>query len=125
MADFVQTMKDWRRMCKHYSDESMKDGQHSCAAMCPLGHNNACGMIEDALDSDIEVTEKEIAKWAAEHPEPVYPTWSEWLYEQGVLGDKYVCSIPELIASNVATGKVDDPIPVDIAQRLGLQPKEG
>ena len=45
MGDFVQMMKNWRRMCKHYSDESMKNGQLSCADMCPLGTNTACGVI--------------------------------------------------------------------------------
>lgn len=130
--DFVQTMKDWRRMCKHYSDESMKDGQHSCVDMCPLGHNTACGMIEDALDSDIEVMAKEVAKWAADHPEPVYPTWEEWLQSVGVMessegllrrikGQLYIDGIP---AHAVPTAKVLQPIDADIAQKLGLQPKE-
>jgi Fe-S-cluster-containing dehydrogenase component len=111
MAEFVQTMKDWRRMCKHYTDESMKDGLHSCVDMCPLGNNTACGMIEDARDSDIEVMAKEVAKWAAEHPEPVYPTWGEWLQR--------------LYDNTNYAGIFITPIPADIAEKLGLQPKEG
>ena len=112
MADFVQTMKDWRRMCKHYSDERIKDGQHSCVDMCPLGHNTACGMIEDALDRDIEVMAKEVAKWAAAHPEPVYSTWGQ--YFRRYYGLEY-CKGHEMLLENS---------PADLAEKLGLKPKK-
>ena len=69
MSDFVQVMKDWRRMCKFYSDKSMKDGLHSCIDMCRMGHNTACGMIDEATDRDFEDAAEAIAQWAAEHPE--------------------------------------------------------
>lgn len=101
--DFVQVMKDWRRMCKHYSHESMKNGQLSCVDMCPLGTNTACGMIEDALDSDIEDMAKEVAKWAAEHPEPVYPTWWSWLINEGVIekGSTYTGAFDQLKTKSI------------------------
>ena len=124
MAEFKEVCKQWRRMCdeiQHCSAENIE----CCALKCVLGNNPVCGELTDATDKDLENAETVIMKWAKENPEPVYPTWSEWLYEQGVLGDKYVCSVPELIASNVATDNADDPIPADIAQKLGLQPKEG
>lgn len=108
-SSFVQVMKDWRRMCKHYSDESMKYGQ-ACADMCPLGPNTACGDIGMATDMDIEVMAKEVSKWAAEHPEPVYPTWGEYLHT---------------LHNEPSSRELSRPIPADIAQRLGLQPKEG
>ena len=117
MADFVQTMKDWRRMCKHYSDESMKDGQHSCADMCPLGHNTACCMIDDALDSDIEDMANAIAQWVEEHPEPVYPTWGEYL--------KKVISHPSGGTTlSFALYAMQQPVRADIAEKLGVEPKE-
>lgn len=117
MSDFIQTMKDWRRMCKHYSDESMKNGQPSCEDMCPLGHNTACGIIEDALNSDIEVAAKEVAKWVAEHPESEYPTWYEWLSTTPFI---------EKVRCGSGTYKVYNwkkPIPADIAEKLGIEPK--
>ena len=120
MSDFVQMMKDWRRMCKHYSDESMKDGSHSCVDMCPLGHNTACGIIEDALDSDIEVMAKEVAKWAAEHP-VVYPTWGEWLSEQAVV----IKTIDNGALIYEPDAKMRQHIPDDMAEKLGIEPKEG
>lgn len=121
MSDFVQTMKDWRRMCKHYSDESMKAGQPSCVDICPLGHNTACGIIEDALDSDIEVMAKEVAKWVAEHPEPVYPTWWKYMCMIGVipndLGDKTLGEVTIERLMHIT-------VPADIAAKLGIDPKE-
>lgn len=113
MSDFVQTMKDWRRMCKHYSDESVKNGQSSCVDMCPLGHNTACGIMEDALDSDIEVAAKEVAKWVAEHPEPVYPTWVQWFRQMEIAPLEQKCFHSWLL----------EPIPADIAEKLGIEPK--
>ena len=71
MTDFVQTMKDWRRMCRYYSDEIVKNVQLSCIDICPLGHNITCDAIEDALDSDIEDAARAIAQWAEKHPEPI------------------------------------------------------
>lgn len=124
MADFVQTMKEWRRMCKFYADKSTKD-EHSCMDMCPLGHNTACGMIEDALDSDIETMAEEIAKWAAEHPEPVYPTWKEWLEEQRVVVHFDSVSEKGTKVKWELTNKSNCHIPADIAEKLGLQSKEG
>lgn len=118
MTNFLQTMKDWRRMCKYYSDESMKDRQHSCVDMCPLGHNTACGVIEDALDSDIEVMAKEIAKWAAEHPEPMYPTWWNYMRMIGVipdeLGDK---TLGEVTVYSLMNTRIQS----DIAEKLGIE----
>ena len=125
MADFVQTMKDWRRMCKHYSDESMKDGRHACVDMCPLGHNTACGDIETATDRDIEDMAKEVAKWAAEHPEPKYPTWKEWLEEQRVVVHFDSVSEKGTKVKWELTNKSNCHIPADIAQKLGIEPKEG
>lgn len=125
MADFVQTMKDWRRMCKHYSDESMKYGQ-ACADMCPLGPNTACGDIGMATDMDIEVMAKEVSKWAAEHPEPVYPTWAEWLNNIGVIiSDRPFPALNIPVCVYQAGTKMVKPIPADLAEKLGLQPKEG
>lgn len=57
--------------------------------------------------------------WAEEHPEPVYPTWWEYLTRIHVIfpamGDFQKC------VDDLAT----TPIRSDIAQKLGLQPKEG
>ena len=115
MADFVQTMKDWRRMCQHMD----KEYGNSCCDNCPLGGCSA--VYEDDVNTDYAEIEEKVAAWAAEHPEPVYPTWVEYLVGIGV--------IPHEIRLETADALMDThllkPIPADIAQKLGLQPKEG
>ena len=62
--------------------------------------------------------------WAAEHPEPVYPTWGDWLAEQGVL----VCDVSypnKRYWYAINKQKIEQPIPTDIAEKLGIEPKEG
>lgn len=56
--------------------------------------------------------------WAAEHPEPVYPTWYEWLKDNGL-------TFHDAESSWIGfTERIHHPIPADIAQKLGLEQKE-
>jgi hypothetical protein len=66
--------------------------------------------MSDVPYSDMELR---IMAWAAEHPEPVYPTWGEWLNTYGVVSDNFF-----------SNAKMLDPIPADIAEKLGVKPKE-
>jgi hypothetical protein len=129
-------MKEWRRMCAVYSTDD-----DDCCKGCPMldldFDEHGCDAIfsDWSKAADWKKVEDTINEWAAEHPEPVYPTWSEWLYSVGVFEDKPIpmpmlssngdtedCNI---VCHNIATSKADEPIPSDIAQKLGLQPKEG
>lgn len=107
MADFAQTMKDWHRMCKAMTD---KDSHDACSG-CPL-EVYGCSPIYEGLDTykdvDFEVVGERIAEWAQKNPEPVYPTWYEYLTDlyDSAWGDIY-----------------DKCIPADIAEKLGLKPK--
>ena len=112
--DFVQTMKDWRRMCRYMDKEY---GNSSCEK-CPLGGCNA--IYEMCGKENFTDMEHDISTWAAEHPEPVYPSWVEWLYEQGLMTD-----VIDGKGGNFLYNLASKPIPADIAQKLGLQPKEG
>lgn len=119
MADFVQTMNDWRRMCKYYDE---KTGNNSCD-FCPL---NGCNAIyEDDGNTDYSDIEEKVAAWAAEHPEPVYPTWKEWLEEQRVVVHFDSVNEKGKKVKWELTNKSNCPIPADIAQKLGIEPKEG
>ena len=116
MAEFVQTMKDWRRMCKAYTTDD-----ESCCDGCPLRYieEHGCGAIfeDDFADVvDWHELERRVVSWAAEHPEPVYPTWREYLMD---------LILPNSHSGNFATFLLEQYIPADIAQKLGLQPKEG
>jgi hypothetical protein len=58
-----------------------------------------------------------IMVWAAEHPEPVYPIWAEWLKKHGIIGIDN--------GRPYVSQRAYDNIPTDIAQKLGIEPKEG
>jgi hypothetical protein len=111
MSDFVQTMKDWRRMCKAFTTDD-----DSCCCGCPVVdlHEHGCGAIFEMEDgTDWERYEGQIREWAAEHPEPMYETWGQ--YFRRYYGLEY-CKGHEILLEN---------IPADIAQKLGIEPKEG
>lgn len=107
MADFVQMMKDWRRMCEHYN---------RCVD-CPMSEKQKCiSPYHNEWKMDFSIAEAMIKEWAAEHPEPVYETWLEFIkrYETGKPK-----SDDDFIYWMAIT-----PIPAEIAQKLGIQPKE-
>ena len=110
MAEFQEVMKQWRRFCK----------SHSNCGECEFDGKDICGQthLSDVPYSDMELR---IMSWAAEHPEPVYPTWSDY--------------ISKLVIHDICVGKIsgpetvliyamNTPIPADIAQKLGIEPKE-
>ena len=66
--------------------------------------------------------ENVVTKWAKDHPEPMYPTWAEWLTEQGVL------TSPIPVANMTAVAYFgglhsQDPIPEEMAKKLDIKPK--
>lgn len=71
MAQFSEVMRQARRMCKAFSDVHCSE--------CPIGDVNVleCG-ITVTSEMDCKEVEHRVRQWAAEHPEPVYPTWGEW-----------------------------------------------
>lgn len=114
--EFQEVMRQWQRMCK-----SMQEKNMTCKEDCLLGHNPTCGELEYASLEEINNAETVIMRWAAEHPEPVYPSWGEWLEKQGV-----VKLVQEDGASYYALlCEIEDPIPPGTAQKLGIEPKEG
>lgn len=123
MADFVQTMNDWRRMCQHMEKIG---GDRSCD-ICPLDGCNA--IYEDDGNTDYADIEEKVAAWAAEHPEPVYPSWIDWLMSEGVIPTNYMAanSTDSGVRAGTfyVTSKAFEHIPADIAQKRGIEPKEG
>lgn len=126
MVNFAQTMHDWQRMCKYY-DEHYNE---NCCEECPL---EGCGAIwEMDYIKDWEDFAAKIENWAKKHPEPVYPTWREYLKKMGLIKERnceYYERCPDGI--NVKTEKnaailnekADKPISAEIATALGLEPK--
>ena len=110
MAEFQEIAKHWKRMCKKYWSSTTCHG-------CPIAENEKAYEACASIDLDIQKMEECVMAWVAEYPEPVYPTWVEWLESQHILDDYH---------SNVACLNISalHPIPADIAQKLGLKPKE-
>ena len=106
MADFVQTMKDWRRMCKAQDDTTCV----ACSS-CPMGDDgkSCMAVYEDEFETvDFAHIEQTVTEWAAEHP-VVYPTWGEYLHT---------------LHNEPSSCELNKPIPADIAEKLGIEPKE-
>ena len=116
MAEFGEAMRQLRRRCNAFHSECKVCGMGD---FCP---NEVC--VDMLTDSDIDRLEKSVMEWAKEFPEPVYPTWKEWLEEQCVVVhfdsvDKHGIKVKWEL-----TNKSNCHIPADIAQKLGIGPKE-
>lgn len=104
MAEFQEVMRQWVRARK--ATASNLDG--NVLSVYPLED------YDDRLIADIE---KNVMAWAAEHPEPVYETWLEFIKRFETGGRK---SDDDFIYWMAITS-----IPADIAQKLGIEPKAG
>lgn len=124
---FQEVMRQWGRYCKGYTDNHADD-----CSECPFEINGSCNSYAKDNAQYAEQIEKHIMAWAAEHPEPQYPTWTEWLQKQGFVELKngqfvkqteneygYVCKTVAVL-----TEKAEVPIPADLAQKLGIEPKK-
>lgn len=114
MAEFVQTMKDWHRMCES-CDRNEKIG-------CVVNGSVCAGFRKMINEIDLEVVEAKVTAWATEHPEPVYPTWGDYITGL-VIQD--ICDGKTSGPETVLIYAMNTPIPADIAEKLGLKPKEG
>lgn len=115
MADFVQTMKDWRRLCETIQSQNQEKQQSGWCKGCPL--QGTCIIDTDIKDCTVNVFTiigKRIETWVEENPESVYPTWWEYLRAYGVTG----ANIPD---SAVIYKLKNWKIPADIAEKLGLE----
>lgn len=125
MSDFVQVMKDWRRLCETIQSENQQTSSGGWCKGCPV--QGVCVIdteIKDTTDKGLAMIGERIQSWAAENPEPVYPSWGEWLHNLHVVGVHATCA-PEQNIYYPIVGMFNTPIPADIAEKLGLKPKEG
>lgn len=106
MAEYGVVIKEARRMCWHYT----QSGHHDRCPMYPACNVSQCRKIAFERPVDFEIR---VMEWAAEHPEPVYPTWTEYFRMIGLFP---AWSGHEILDHT--------PIPADIAKQLGVEPKE-
>jgi hypothetical protein len=121
MAEFQEVMRQWARMCnsvpgksEHISICSDKESGY----ICPM---KDCGLCNKSLssqtDDDRLIGERIIMAWAAEHPEPVYPSIAKYLEQFGI-------TIRRDGSLQAEFFKANEPMSADMAKLLGLQPKE-
>ena len=109
MAEFQEVARAYIRMCDSFG---------STCTGCPINiRDNDIYVCRNKVLKNPEEYEADIMLWAAEHP-VVYPTWSEWLMSIGVISGLFPKGAID------ALGNLKQPIPADIAEKLGLRPKE-
>lgn len=121
MAGFQEVMRQWKRLCME------SHGENACAN-CPCSKDEYalfCDAIYDTPnDTNWPFIETAVMSWAAEHPEPVYPTFAEWMY------DSFLKWCQRNYPGRAKDEKAwfdyiyETRIPAYIAEKLGLQPKE-
>lgn len=107
--EFQEVIRQKKRMC-----------QSTMCCECDI--YRLCGEdlfeCQRFINNNPKKAEEIIMSWAAEHPAQVYPTWGEYLCDIGLIGD---CTESE----DVIFRLFNNVIPADIAQKLGIEPKEG
>ena len=133
MAQFSEVMRQARRMCSSFGGE--------CSDKCPLNcaiqvetdcYRNLCICIGGGFEEAYKFIEERVMRWAAKHPEPVYPTWTEWQDSMFPDADRHIspCEFESKdrfkCTHNVTCYEcMEQQIPADIAEKLGIKPKEG
>lgn len=114
MAEFQEVMHQIARLC----------AVTPCSENCPL-ESECMNLAQAAEPIHAERIERIVMKWAKEHPEPVpvYPTYGEWFVEHGDLVDGWQNATNVAWMANTASSIFTKPIPADIAQKLGIEPK--
>ena len=114
MAEYQEVIHNWRRMCNAVQDSNMNKVGHGWCDNCPI--KNECWSnqaVASVAERRMLCVEPIIQKWAAEHPEPVYPSWVEWFRQMKMIPPEQKCFHTWLL----------EPMPADIAQKLGIEPR--
>lgn len=131
MAEFAEVMRQANRICVRH--EKCND--------CPLAHQidkfTNCDLNLtpcDFTDETILQIEVKVNQWAAENPEPQYPTWREWQQANFPNNSSPIhpCAFirrsdahcTDYIGKNSCYDCSNQHIPAEIAERLGIKPKE-
>lgn len=122
MSEFTEIMRQAERLCAAY-------GGMCGMRNCPLNDENACCILPDQDCKDYNELERIIMDWAAEHPEPVYPSWEDgWrqLFPESSgtpcpanYGKKYrnICCL-----NTLCVNCKQSPMPAEVAEKLGIKP---
>lgn len=112
MVEFQEVMKQWLRMCKAYPKcEGCKLNAYD-----EFGYKYNCH--ENGILCNIDRVESVIMAWAKEHPESVYPSVAKYIEQFGIIIRRDGTLEADFFKAN-------EPMSADIAQKLGIEPKEG
>lgn len=120
MAEFAEVLRQVKRLHNSCEGCALPDG-----SPCPLFDRDGITCSTSIFTAyyskaDIENFEASVMAWAEKTPEqPVYPTWREALTNMGFVK----CEVTAYGVSNTLT--IDEPIPAEIAEKLGIQPING
>ena len=104
MAEFQKVMREWKRMCKSRGN-------------IPDDFADAESALLFAFDRPDEI-ERLVMEWAAEHPEPVYPSIAKYLEQFGI-------TIRRDGSLEADFFKANEPMSADTAKLLGISSEEG
>lgn len=112
MAEFSDVIKQFKRMCWYYGRDKKQKSCPICTSYpnCNIGQCRKIAFEQPTCFEDV------VMAWAAEHP-VFYPTWGEYLCSIGLIRDCHS-------GAEVACRLFDNSIPADIAEKLGIEPKE-
>ena len=122
MAEFADTVRNAVRMCDSF-DECWRCPLYSIMqGRCPFGEN--------VFVKNCVTVEQIIKDWALAHPDSPYPTWDTWHRERFPDASGPIC--PAVFVGRDRAGCADHdciscrnlPIPADVADLLGIQPRE-
>lgn len=123
MAEFFEVMKQARRMCHSISCD---------ICTLPEVYEGMCVWNSKPLEFTDEIIakiESKTLQWAAEHPEPKYPTWREWQRDHFRDAERTMRPCMYISFTDAHCGDYKDcadcanqPISADIARKLGIQP---
>lgn len=110
MAEFSEVMRQFDRMCKAHA------GCVDCRLATKGSTETKCS-IGSFIDES-EYVEREIMEWAAEHPEPVYPSIAKYLERFGIIIRRDGSLEADFFRAN-------EPMSAYMANLLGISPEEG
>lgn len=143
MAEFQKVMRQYNRMCEGiFGFNGKHKGAGACTG-CALDNFPNCVPVYFCSIGKLDVFEASVMAWAAEHPEPRYPTWREWtddLFAPGyfpasvmlMMSSKECISIIRNDHIRISCDGPEqynvmgfgDEIPADIAEAIGVKPIE-
>ena len=118
MAEFIEVMKQARRLCA---------AEKECKK-CLMWNSQGSFCRTDVLRSanDDAGTEQIVMSWAEAHPEKVYPSWDEYQDEMFPNHTRGICPMmfgAECLHYNTACAECrSKPMPAEIAEKLGVRP---